>query len=49
MDISFLRGLSTKVFERRMKGALKMEHLSLKKLSAEGPWGGLLYRGWKIC
>jgi hypothetical protein len=30
------------------EGVLKMEHLSLKRLSAEGPWGGLLHRGWKI-
>ena len=33
-----------------MKGTLGMEHLSLKRLSAEGLWGGLLYLGpWKIC
>jgi hypothetical protein len=28
-----------------MKGALGMEHLSLKSFSAEGLWGGLIYRG----
>jgi hypothetical protein len=38
-------GLSTGYFERWMKGYLGMEHLSLKRLSAEGLWGGLLYRG----
>jgi len=26
-----------------MKEALGMEHFSLKRLSAEGLWGGLLY------
>ena len=36
--------------ERWMKGALEMEHFSLKRLSAEGLWGGLLYwRHWKLC
>ena len=31
-------------------GALGMEHCSLKGISAEGLWGGLLYWGpWKIC
>jgi hypothetical protein len=30
--------------------ALGMEHFSLKRLSAEGLWGGLLdWRPWKIC
>jgi hypothetical protein len=29
---------------------LGMEHFSLKRLSAEGLWGGLLYWGpWNIC
>ena len=33
-----------------MKGALRMERLSLKRLSAEGLYGGLIYWGpWKIC
>jgi len=33
-----------------MKGALGIECFSLKRLSAEGLWGGLLYWGcWKIC
>jgi hypothetical protein len=37
-------------FERWMKEALGIEHLSLKRLSAEGLWEGLLYLGpWKIC
>jgi hypothetical protein len=41
---------STGDFERWMKGALGIEHFSLKRLSAEGLWGGLLYWGpWKIC
>jgi len=32
-----------------MNGALQMEHLSLKRLSAEGLWGGLLYwEPWNI-
>jgi hypothetical protein len=30
-------------FERQMKGALGMGHLSLKRLTAEGLEGGLLY------
>ena len=43
-------GSSTRDFERWMKGALGIEHFSLKRLSAEGLWGGLLYWGpWKIC
>jgi len=33
-------GLSTGNFERWMKGALGMEHLSLKKLCGEGLGGG---------
>jgi hypothetical protein len=37
------RGSSTRDFERWMKGALKIKGFSLKRLSAEGPWGGLLY------
>jgi hypothetical protein len=33
-----------------MKGAVEMELLSVKKLDAEGLWGGLLYWGpRKIC
>jgi hypothetical protein len=39
------RGSSTKAFERWIKGALRMEGFSLKRLSAEGLWGGLLYWG----
>jgi hypothetical protein len=43
-------GSSTRDFERWMKEALGMERFSLKRLSAEGLWGGLLYWGpWKIC
>ena len=38
-------GSSTRDFERWMNGALGMERLSLKRLSAEGLWGGLLYWG----
>ena len=42
--------LSTRNFERWMKEALGMEYFSLKRLSAKGLWGGLLYWGpWKIC
>ena len=37
------RGSSTRDFERQMKGALGMERFSLKRLSAEGLCGGLLY------
>ena len=45
-----VEGFSTGDFERCMKGALGIERLSLKRLSAEGLWGGLLYWGpWKIC
>jgi hypothetical protein len=41
---------STRDFERWMKEALGMERFSMKRLSAEGLWGGLLYWGtWKIC
>ena len=37
---------STRVFERRLKGALEVKRLSLKRLSGKG----LLYWGpWKIC
>jgi len=44
------RGSSTRNSEKLMKGALGMEILSPKRLSAEGPWGALLYwRPWKIC
>ena len=33
-----------------MKGVLGIERFSLKRLSAEGLWEGLLYWGpWKIC
>jgi hypothetical protein len=43
-------GSSTGDFERWMKGALGMGRLSLKRLSAEVLWGGLLYWGpQKIC
>jgi hypothetical protein len=43
------RGLIYQDFERWMMEALGMEHYSLKRLSAEGLWGGLLYCGpWKI-
>jgi hypothetical protein len=43
-------GSSTGEFESWMKGALGMERFSLKRLSVEGLWGGLLYWGpWKIC
>jgi hypothetical protein len=43
-------GSSTRDFERWMKEALGMEHFSLKRLNAKGPWGGLPYWGpWKIC
>jgi len=42
-------GSSTGDFERRMKGALGIELLSLKWLG-EGGLGGLLHWGtWKIC
>jgi hypothetical protein len=42
-------GSSTGDFERWMKGALGIERVSLKRLSAEGLWGGLLYWGpWNI-
>jgi hypothetical protein len=51
MGISFHRGplgnleggSSTRDFEIWMKEALGMERFSLKRLSAEGLWGGLLY------
>jgi len=43
-------GCSTGDFERWMKEAVGMECYSLKRLSAEGLWGGFLYCGpWKIC
>jgi len=33
-----------------MKESVGMERFSLKRLSEEGLWGGLLYwRPWKIC
>jgi len=42
-------GLSTRNFERWMKGATRMECLSLKRFSVEGLYGELLYGGpWKI-
>ena len=44
------RGSSTGGFERWTKGALGMGRFSLKRLSAEGLWGALLYWGsWKVC
>jgi len=44
------RGLTYWYFERWMKGALWMEHLSLKRFSGEGLEGRLLYwEPWKIC
>ena len=44
------RGSSTRDFEIGMKESLEMKRFSLKRLSAEGLWGGLLYWGpWKIC
>jgi len=43
-------GLPTSDFERRMKGALGMGLLSLKKLCGGGLGGELLHwRPWKIC
>jgi hypothetical protein len=43
-------GLSTRYFVRWMKVALGMERCSLKRISEEGLWGGLLDWGhWKIC
>jgi len=43
-------GSSTGDFESWLKEALGMERYSLKRLSAEGLWGQLLYRGpWKTC
>jgi len=58
MGISFHRGLagetgkgsSTRDLWGWMKEALGIERFSLKRLSVEGLWGGLLYWGpWKIC
>ena len=44
------RGSSTRDFEKWMKEAPGMERFSLKRLSVDGLWGGLLYWGpWKIC
>jgi hypothetical protein len=44
------KGLIYQDFERYTKGDLGMELFSLKRLSAEGIWGGLLYWGpWKMC
>ena len=37
-------GLSTGNFERQMKGALGMEHLSLKRLCGGGPMGSSFTR-----
>jgi len=57
MGISFHRGFVGEPgrghaylgFDRWMKGALGMEHLSMKSLSGESLDGGLLYWGpWKI-
>jgi hypothetical protein len=43
-------GLSTRDFERLMKGGLEMERFSLKRLCTVGLWGVLLHWGpWKIC
>jgi len=47
-------GSSTRDFDNWMKGALGMEHLSLKRLHegglGRGGGGGLLHWGpWKIC
>jgi len=43
-------GSSTRDFERSMKEGIGMERSSLKWLSVEGLWGGLLYWGpWKMC
>ena len=43
-------GSSTGDFESWMKGALRMEHLSLKRLHGGGLWGGALHwEPWKIC
>ena len=43
-------GSSTGDFKSWLKGALGMEHFSLKRLSAEGLWGPHLYwRPLKIC
>ena len=39
---------STRDFERWMKGAIGIGSLSLKRLSVEGLWGGLLYWGLRI-
>jgi hypothetical protein len=38
-------GSSTRDFERWLKGALRMGHLSLKRLTAERLEGGLIYWG----
>jgi len=44
------KGSSTRDFERWLKRALGIGHFSLKRLSAEGLWEGLLYWGpWKAC
>jgi len=41
---------TTRDFERWVKEALRMDRVSLKRLSEEGLWGWLLYWGpWKIC
>ena len=43
-------GSSTRDIKSWMKEALGREHFSLKRLSMEDLWGGLLYWGpWKIC
>jgi hypothetical protein len=39
------RGSSIGDYERWMKGTPGMECLSLKRLSVEGLWGGILYWG----
>jgi hypothetical protein len=47
---NLLEGSSTGDFERRMKGALGMERLTLKRLRERALREDLLYWGpWKIC
>ena len=44
------RGLIYRGLREMDEGTLGMEHFSLKRLNAEGLWGGFLYwRPWKIC
>jgi hypothetical protein len=43
-------GSSTRDFERWLRRTLGIGRFSLKRLNAEGLWGGFLYWGpWKIC